>query len=354
MTETESRLRHDWKSRDMRNVWKNEDPYGTGFVPLDALQRCLPMETPLTLDEIHYLMLKYDYQKNGQFNYISFLAQDENEEILSESQRAYPPVQARSLDDDELNETLLDEKKEMKRMMIANRIRSKMYQKFTSLTDLFLHLDVYKNGVLSIDEFTSGLSTIFGMDDIDEEQVKSVLQEYLKKESSLTVTTLANFLQEPSSSKTSCYLEMEDNVSKHSNSTKDFDMKEMGSQTNGSNTPLDKDMYTALQMALEEKQIDDNMKSTTKNTSSLSQSIHYISQFLWARGQKVKVLFTSLDHHGLGFLTPGEFYTGLQKMGFHKIARSDADRIVAQFDETGSGTLEYHEFVQMMQLIYEP
>jgi Ca2+-binding EF-hand superfamily protein len=80
-------------------------------------------------------------------------------------------------------------------------------------------------------------------------------------------------------------------------------------------------------------------------------AVRGLAEHVFTGSKKLRQIFTDMDTHGTRALTPGEFRSGLHRFGM-ELSEADAARLVQRFDRNESGSLQYFEFVKMLQTVH--
>ncbi|EQC31281.1 hypothetical protein SDRG_10885 [Saprolegnia diclina VS20] len=149
------RLAHDG---DDRRRFLAMDRQGTGFLSYDDFQRALDrLNLPTDPATVARLLLKYDRSGRGYVNYTSFLRLRRLSEApistLHAAQAQVLALPCPSSDD-------LAELERWRHERAMARLRTKLYEKSTSLRQLYLHLDKDRFGAVTVDELHDGLASM--------------------------------------------------------------------------------------------------------------------------------------------------------------------------------------------------
>lgn len=318
---------------DARHNFLKYDTDATGFIDAQEFRHLLELlEINLTDYELTYLIQKYDSSRNGKLNYSEFLKIGQNI-LRSETQTAYASFP--NDQDEEDCENLLFDAPSVRACELAARIRTKLYQRFKSTTDLFLHLDSEKNSILSIDELAQGLEN-FGINVSNAELVDLTRSFTKTQDGMLSVKEFAKFLESPTALTFPSKIPMED-------SEREIAVKDHETQTYRQSPT-----YQEYRNQLNQTKMPP-APPIIKDTNTLHKDL---AQVLRDSGRQLKQLFSIFDPAGIGSISAANFFNGLRKLGILS-SEQESTRLLAAFDETGSGTLEFHEFVKMIQSIYQ-
>ncbi|KDO33307.1 hypothetical protein SPRG_02116 [Saprolegnia parasitica CBS 223.65] len=157
VTQLEQRLAHRLAhDGDDRRRFLAMDRQGTGFLSYEDFQRALDrLNMPTEPVTVARLLLKYDRSGRGHVNYTSFLRfRHLSDAPVSTAHAAQAQVLACPSADD------LAELERWRHERAMARLRTKLYEKSTSLRQLYLHLDKDRFGALTIDELHDGLASM--------------------------------------------------------------------------------------------------------------------------------------------------------------------------------------------------
>ncbi|OQS06129.1 hypothetical protein THRCLA_01828 [Thraustotheca clavata] len=263
------------------------DPACTGFISYRELERLLKNlhieYDTMTLDR---LLKKYDAFESGRVNYSSFL---NNKKRIKEIKRP-----------------MHEEIEEIEACRVENAIamlRVKLYEKKTSMKELYLQLNRERFGYLTIDELDFGLKKIGVM--IPKAELEYIVQKCTKKESMLSLLDFCKLVE---------------------SLPEDFKQKTL---------PI----YT-----LEKNEIPPANKTKEREHNYLKE---YLKNIVQIRGQSTKQFYHELCN-GSNSVSIAAIENILWKWNCTN-TKNDIVKLVGLYDTTGSGTLDYHEFVYMLQ-----
>lgn len=322
----------------IRESFLQADSDGTGYIDPREFRNILRMyEIVLEEDELQYLVQKYDSNQNGMLNYTDFIKLGQAQSgMRSEAQTAYHgDLHAVAVNNNEDEEIVRKSEFE-----VVSMIRAKLYQRFKSVTDLFLHLDYRKNSQLSMEELYDGLLG-YGID-VNKHTLFAIMRQYAHEDGTLSVQEFSQFLDSTS---------MNAFPEKIAEDAMVQDNNQMEKMVPVSNT---KEEFVKELNAYDTKVPEYTRQFVTpKSLNSMTKLTLQMAQLLRDTGKQMKNVFKILDRDHTGSISPSNFFQGLKKLDIHDFPREETDRILSYFDENGNGQLEFHEFVKMMQTMYQ-
>lgn len=348
---------HLYQEGNAREQFILYDKNHSGFLSAGEFSKCIETGAGIYLDdnELQYLLQKYDTNRNGMINYTDFIKIGQDQQnYLSESHTAHSSAlishmqhqgtsSSARCDDDDAEET------RVRAHAVASMIRAKCYQRFKSTTDLFLHLDTEKNGSVSIDEFHDGLAHL-GIE-VSKSDLIDMTSYFISKGKNneandvLSMEDLAHFLENQS------MFTFPDKAVDETRIQTNVSAIHHASQTPHATSSASRD-FLSQSFPLHVKKEDVSNQTTNNLSSSVEKVTRDLSQMMRDSGKNLKEMFTIIDVDGSGEITPDNFINGLQKLGLKNLTKAVSDRVLSNYDASGSGTLGYSDFVKMMQQMY--
>lgn len=321
-----------------RELFIEYDVEQCGFLtPSSFARMCESLEMYLSDEELQFLVQKYDTAHRGCINYTDFLSIGQQQGMRSESQTAYssalfrrPAAGPEEPDPHDQDDFVTGSSIRAKELVAM--IRTKLYQKYKHLTDLFLHLDVGSgNSLLSVEELQDGLARTGIVVSISE--LCEMVAGFVKEDGMLSVQDFAHFLESPSSA---------------------YSFLPTTGFNNGMDTRIEteEDPVDHQDLLPEVDYDDESLENDSGQEKPLEQISANLAQLLRSTGKSMRHIFQCLHSEGnQSGIDRIHLRKGLSKLGI-PITVKDCDRILAYYDDSGNGQLEYHEFVKMMQSLY--
>ncbi|RHX96663.1 hypothetical protein DYB36_011858 [Aphanomyces astaci] len=298
---------------DLRTRFLHFDRHVSGYMSYVDFQHALDV---LNLDAdpavLTRLFQKYDPQGQGRINYTNFLhlthvtdSDPPRSEAHDTMMLSHPPPYRPPCDNQDL------EHLEHRRTDdLVARIRAKLYQRGLSVRELFLY------SYLTLQELHHGFTSILGID-LHIKELMHLTRHFTRKRTDLlSLSDFAHLLEGLSM----------------------FHPTTSATSVGGSSSPI-----SVMKPPCPSKSLGLPAPSCL-NPLFESQ----LASVLQDQGKKSRrALFESMAP--LGSLSPSAFHSHLRRWGVHVPDDAELVRLVGYFDTNGNGTLEFHEFVRLLQ-----